>query len=92
MWDLDARRPVGLPMIGHSDRIISLAFDTAGETLTSGSWDGTLSVWEIREETDTGEWPVMACLKAGRDLTKDEWETYLPGEAYRKTCLEILAR
>jgi WD40 repeat protein len=91
VWDLIARRPVGLPMIGHSDRIISLNFDPAVETLTSGSWDGTTKVWDVKKEIDAVSWPVMACLRAGRDLTEDEWEAYLPGEDYRETCTDILA-
>jgi DNA-binding SARP family transcriptional activator/WD40 repeat protein len=35
-------------------------------------------------------WLATACRIAGRDLTRDEWRTYLPDTPYRRTCAEIL--
>lgn len=31
-------------------------------------------------------WPAYACVVASRDLTRDEWSTYLPDRSYRRTC------
>ena len=41
---------------------------------------------------DPAVWLATACRIAGRDLTRDEWRTYLPDRPYRRTCLEILGR
>ncbi len=35
---------------------------------------------------DPRRWIARACGVAGRDLTKEEWSTYLPGRPYRLTC------
>ena len=35
---------------------------------------------------DPRRWLDYACLVAGRDLTRDEWGSYLPGRAYERTC------
>jgi hypothetical protein len=33
-------------------------------------------------------WLDYACTVAGRDLTRDEWASYLPGREYRPICTE----
>ena len=39
--------------------------------------------WNFRFET----WPDIACERAGRNLTRAEWDAYLPSdEAYHVTC------
>ena len=43
-----------------------------------------------RYPLDPAVWLATACRIAGRDLTRDEWRTYLPDRPYRRTCLEIL--
>ena len=35
---------------------------------------------------DPRRWLDYACLVAGRDLTRDEWSSYLPGREYERTC------
>ena len=35
---------------------------------------------------DPQVWLDRACAVAGRDLTRDEWVSYLPGRDYRRTC------
>lgn len=44
----------------------------------------------LRYPLDPAVWLVAACRIAGRDLTRSEWRTYLPGTPYRQTCAEIL--
>ena len=43
-----------------------------------------------RYPLDPAVWLATACRIAGRDLTRDEWRTYLPDRPYRRTCVEIL--
>lgn len=47
-----------------------------------------LRLWNI----DPSTWPAVACQRAGRNLTSDEWTRYLPAdEPYRLTCPELPA-
>jgi WD40 repeat protein len=39
-----------------------------------------------RYSLDPERWLDYACLVAGRDLTKDEWASYLEELPYRRTC------
>ena len=39
-------------------------------------------VWDV----DPDHWDAMACRIAGRNLTGAEWNQYLPGRHYQKTC------
>ncbi|MFP5254016.1 MAG: hypothetical protein ACLGH4_09505, partial [Actinomycetes bacterium] len=39
-----------------------------------------------RYPLDVGAWLDRACDVAGRDLTRDEWASYLPDRPYRRTC------
>jgi hypothetical protein len=42
--------------------------------------------------TDTSTWPAVACQRAGRNLTPDEWSRYMPtDEPYRPTCPQFPA-
>ncbi|HEX4976425.1 MAG TPA: BTAD domain-containing putative transcriptional regulator [Nocardioides sp.] len=39
-----------------------------------------------RYSLDVETWLDRACTVAGRDLTRGEWASYLPGRPYRRTC------
>jgi class 3 adenylate cyclase/tRNA A-37 threonylcarbamoyl transferase component Bud32/WD40 repeat protein len=42
--------------------------------------------------TDMSTWPVVACQRAGRNLTPDEWRRYMPSdEPHRSTCPQFPA-
>jgi len=44
-------RPAGEPLAGHTDAVVSLAFDEAGARLASASHDGTARVFDVLERT-----------------------------------------
>ena len=47
-----------------------------------------LRLWNI----DPSTWPAVACQRAGRNLTPDEWTRYMPAdEPYRSTCPQFPA-
>jgi WD40 repeat protein len=51
LWDLARRSQTGV-LDGHTDQVISVAFDDSdpgGSTLGSGSHDGTVRVWDTRQ-------------------------------------------
>ena len=41
-----------------------------------------------RYPMDTDAWIDHACDVAGRDLTEDEWNRFVPNQAYRRTCTD----
>jgi WD40 repeat protein len=59
LWDTVTGRPIGPPMLGHSDIVHSVAFSPDGSRIVSGSQDGTLRLWDPRSGTFIGE-PLRA--------------------------------
>jgi hypothetical protein len=43
----------------------------------------------LRYSLDPVDWLREACTVAGRDLTREEWDRYLPGREYRATCSDL---
>ena len=43
----------------------------------------------LRYPTDPSVWLLAACDVAGRDLTRAEWDRYLPDREYRPTCSDL---
>ena len=84
LWDLTAPDPAAASVVlrGHEDWINALAISSDGHWLVTGSRDGTARLWNLRLD----ELVDLACRTAGRNLTREEWNQYLPGQAYRKTC------
>jgi hypothetical protein len=44
--------------------------------------DGTATLWGLDEDS----WYRAACTMAGRQLTRSEWQRYLPGRPYHPAC------
>lgn len=55
-----------------------------GDTLLEALPDG-IRVWDLR----VAEQAAQACALAGRELTKEEWSTYFPGEERVDTCAAL---
>ena len=49
---------------------------------TASEGNQAFTKWIINPE----DWAMLACEAARRNLTETEWEQYLPGLTYRKTC------
>jgi DNA-binding SARP family transcriptional activator/WD40 repeat protein len=43
----------------------------------------------LRYPIDPASWLSEACAVAGRDLTRDEWDRYLPGRPWEPTCTDL---
>ncbi len=54
-----------------------------GHQLLVTTDDGRGFIWEV----DPASWPERACALANRALTRDEWETFLPGLPYEPACV-----
>jgi len=80
LWSLDGSR---LPIVwqGHAGPIAQVSFAEDGkELITTGATD-TVRRWSL----DTDALIRLACRKAGRNLTEDEWKAVVPpGERFRE--------
>jgi class 3 adenylate cyclase/WD40 repeat protein len=86
-WDTASHTPIGNPFpanlqgqnIGSNP---AANIDPRFDWLLIASTDG-LRLWNI----DTGTWSEIACQRAGRNLTRTEWQHYMPtGVPYQEIC------
>jgi WD40 repeat protein len=82
LTDLDSRQRIGPPLTGHTDAVNSMTFSPNGDSLVSASHDTNVFLWNM----EVSDWIELACERAGRNLNHAEWQTYFPGDPYRKTC------
>ncbi len=75
--------PIG-DLKGYSSPVVSLTFTPDGQMLLSGHEDGSVILWDLRYAS----LKERACRQANRDFSAEEWQKYLPGLPYRKTCTE----
>lgn len=82
IWRTDPLAPIGGPLavIGRSSGVTVSPDGT--RVLVGGE-----RTWELRLDPD--RWAEQACTAAGRNLTSEEWATYLGDEPYRRTCPEF---
>ncbi len=84
LWDLAAADPATQPVLLPGQEAVTRAMAVAAGSrwLVQGGEDGRLRFWRLPVE----ELMDSACQAAGRNLRRDEWDQYFPGEAYRQTC------
>jgi hypothetical protein len=82
LWDVATRQPLGTPLTTPGDGIESLAFSPDGTTLYAGSVHVPLQRYGI----DPGRVIARVCARAGTDLTREQWRTYVPDAPYRRAC------
>lgn len=79
LWDTGAGLPFGEPLTFTGQQIDSLAFD--GTTLR------TVTGTEVRTlDLSPDRLAAQVCRRAGRDITPEEWRTYIPDAPYRSLC------
>ena len=81
LWKLDTRRALGPPLRTDSSGVADPVFLSGDRQIVTASFDGFLS-WDLNPDA----WKETACALAGRDLSREEWSAFLPGEPYRATC------
>ena len=80
LWNLGTRQQISPPLQAGQLRGPPGYLGDGQQLVTSGA--AGLMSWDLRPES----WRTIACRLAGRNLTDEEWSTFLPGEPYRMTC------
>jgi WD40 repeat protein len=80
LWDLKATDFAAQPVLlkGHNGSLTAVAFSPDNRWVVSSSWDGTARLWLLHIE----DLLALAGRTAGRNLSNDEWHTFLPGQPY----------
>jgi WD40 repeat protein/DNA-binding SARP family transcriptional activator len=82
IWDAETGvRFAPILTVGLPTSLMDLSSD--GHRLLVTTDDGRGFIWNL----DPASWPEPACALANRALTRDEWETFLPGLPYEPACL-----
>ena len=84
MWTAESGEEVA--RVGHGGPVASVAFSPDGQWLATGSFDETARVWKI----ESGDLVAEACARLFRNLTWDEWVSYIGmEELYQRTCSNL---
>ena len=84
LWDVATGTTIGdpLPGPGRDDKWLAAYFTPDGRRVFVISETGSGWVWNV----DPSDWETLACPIAGRSLTMQEWQEFLPDRAYQATC------
>lgn len=86
LWDVASGRPLGPSMADHRGPVKGVAFSRDGQ-LASASDDHTVRFWNpVLWMNNFEHLQRLVCARIRRNLTPQQWQTYLPGESYRRTC------
>ena len=81
LWDLASRKLVGAPLPGTDSGGWGTFFPD-GKQVIAVFGSGTGVVWDV----DPAAWKAHACRIAHRNLTRTEWQDFLPQRGYRAVC------
>jgi WD40 repeat protein len=83
LWDVRTRSTIGDAFPGPvAGRNAAASFTPDGRSVVVVSDTGAGWVWDV----DPSDWLARACQVAGRSLTRQEWQEFLPDRPYHATC------
>ena len=86
------------PLSGHAGDVLDVEVEAGGRALVTVAADQTAIRWNMGPDGGPGNrafpgrpdrWLREICAIVGRDLTRAEWERYLPDRPYAATCSDL---
>lgn len=87
LWDLESNQAFGSLIVNNETSLISLAYEPLGKTLYAVFGNNQL----ISLNVDFNDWFSRLCKIAGRDMTREEWVSFVPNEPYQPVCGQVLS-
>jgi WD40 repeat protein len=81
LWDASSLKMIS-QLGSYEFPVWSLAFSPDGKYLANLGDVNKIHLWQVQ----LGAWQQTACELVNRDLTQTEWDYYLPGLPFQKTC------
>jgi WD40 repeat protein len=82
LWDVASGQALGAPLPGVPNSQVQPIFTPDRTHLIAGYQNGRAYRWDIRPASLIRQ----ACQVAGRRLTREEWDQFLPGRKYEPAC------
>ncbi|MGW1993680.1 nSTAND1 domain-containing NTPase [Embleya sp. NPDC001921] len=82
LWDTASAQPIGAPLATPGDVIHALSFSADGDTLYAAGQHVPIQSYGIGVDAAA----ATVCRRAGAGLPRDDWNDYIRGTSYRRTC------
>ncbi len=82
LWTTATEQQLGATFQTDPSQWGAAQFTSDGEHLVVVYADGTGYVWP----TSVSAWTAHACAVAGRNLTQEEWQRYVPHRSFQRVC------
>jgi WD40 repeat protein len=82
LWDVASQLQIGAPLPARPEGTAAVAFLSGGRQLAAATTTRSVLVWDL----DPAAWRAHACAVAGRTLTRQEWDEFLPDRPYHDVC------
>ncbi|WP_331770326.1 hypothetical protein OG948_42395 (plasmid) [Embleya sp. NBC_00888] len=82
LWDTASAQPIGVPPATPGDVIHALSFSADGDTLYAAGQHVPIQSYRIGVD----DVAATVCRRAGAGLPRDDWNDYIRGTSYRRTC------